>query len=91
MRSMGRQGTTSHVQETITKATLTLLHRHAIDERAVSDPGKPAVRRRASFYRHFTGKRDVLEKHLQRLIREWGREFEATNDITRFVETLLMH
>lgn len=88
---MARQDTTSYVQEKITEALLMLFHRHGIDELAVSDIVKAAGVGRASFYRHFTGKRDVLEKHLQRLIREWGREFEATNDITRFVETLLMH
>lgn len=81
----------SYVQEKITLALLALLESHDIDELAVSDIVREAGVGRASFYRNFTTKRDVMTKHLQRLIQEWGKEFEATGDITKFSETLLKH
>ncbi len=81
----------SYVQEKITASLIELLKKNDIDDLSVSDIVKHAGVGRASFYRNFDTKRDVLVKHLQCLILEWGNEFEELNDPTKFSESLLNH
>ncbi len=81
----------SYVQSQITTALIQLLQTHDIDELSVSDIVKQAKVGRASFYRSYNTKRDVLTKYLQYLIQEWGHEFEALNDPSKFSESLLQH
>ena len=44
-----------------------------------------------SFYRNFESKKDVLEKHLVILLEEWGKEFEALGDPSKFSDSLIRH
>ncbi|MTN17322.1 TetR/AcrR family transcriptional regulator, partial [Turicibacter sanguinis] len=45
---------------------------------------------RASFYRNFINKEDILKQHLVKLIQEWGTEFEQSKN-PNFVESLFGH
>lgn len=85
------EGRNRYVIEHITAALVKLMGIYPFDEISISQICQEAQVGRASFYRNFESKRDVLEKHLIILIREWGREFEDTCDINAFSDTLLKH
>lgn len=86
-----KQEANAFVKECITTALLQMLEIAPLDEIAVTDLVQKAGVGRASFYRNFESKKDVLSKHLVLLIQEWGKEFEATGNPDRLSETLLKH
>lgn len=79
------------VKECITTALLQMLETQSLDDISITDLIKKAGVARNSFYRNFDSKKDVLMKHLLMLIQEWGKDFEALGDISRFSDTLLKH
>ncbi len=85
------EGRNRYVLEHITVALIELMGSYPFEEISISQIYQEAQVGRASFYRNFESKRDVLEKHLIVLIQEWGKEFEATGDRNAFSETLLRH
>ena len=88
---MSNEGRNAYVITHITDALLKLLKEKTLNEISISEICDKAQVGRASFYRNFETKQAVLEKYLQQLILEWGRGFEATNDTSKFSETLLQH
>lgn len=86
-----KQEINAFVKECITTALLQMLETKSLDEISVTDLIKRAGVARNSFYRNFDSKKDVLEKYLLKLIEEWGKEFEALGDESRFAEMLLKH
>lgn len=85
------EGRNRYVIQHITAALIDLMGKHAFEEITISQICQVAQVGRASFYRNFDSKRDILEKRLIVLIQEWGKEFEDTGDINAFSETLLKH
>lgn len=79
------------VLQHIPEALIDLMGEHALEEITISQICEKAQVGRASFYRNFASKRDVIEKHLLVLIQEWGAEFEARGDVNAFSETLVNH
>ena len=86
-----KQEANAFVKECITTALLRMMETMPFDEIAITDLVKKAGVGRVSFYRNFESKKDVLEKHLVLLIKEWGKEFEALGDPQKFSDTLLRH
>ena len=65
-----------YVQQQITKTLLDLLEQKNIDEIDIRYLCSKAGVGRASFYRNFSSKEDVILQHSGKLIREWGTDFE---------------
>lgn len=85
------EGRNRYVIEHITAAIIELMGKYPFDEISISQICQEAQVGRASFYRNFESKQDILEKHLVVLIQEWGKEFEDRAEINAFSETLLRH
>lgn len=79
------------VKECLTIALLELMKTKRIDEISITELIAKAGVSRNSFYRNFNGKRDVLEKRLEVLIREWGKSFEEKGDPNDLSDSLLRH
>jgi len=73
-----------------TKSLLELMEDRSFDAITITDIVKHALVGRASFYRNFSSKEDVLKQYLLRLIREWGTEFENSEN-PNFVVSLFSH
>lgn len=85
------EGRNRYVIQHITAALVDLMEKYPFEEITISQICQEAQVGRASFYRNFDSKRDILERHLIILIQEWGKEFEDTGDGNAFSETLLRH
>ena len=66
----------SYVQEQITKTLIRLLEKEKIDDIDIRFLCSEAGVGRASFYRNYTSKEDVILQYSNKLIREWGSGFE---------------
>ena len=86
-----KQEANALVIECITTALLKLMEKHPFDSIAITDLTKLAGVGRVSFYRNFESKKNVLERHLQSLLNEWGKEFEELGDPSAFSDSLLRH
>lgn len=81
----------SYVEMQISSATLRLLEKKELENMSILEICNEARVGRASFYRNYTSRRNIIEKYLAVLLCEWGREFEACGDKDKFFETLLHH
>lgn len=86
-----KQETNAFVKECITEALLKLMNEKAISDITITELVECAGVARASFYRNFASKENIIEQYLLLLIREWGTEFEAKGDPILFAQTLLEH
>ena len=68
---MSNEGRNTYVREHITAALLQLLREEPLDAISVSQLCARAGVGRASFYRNFGTKEDVLRAHIRALFREW--------------------
>lgn len=82
---------TGYAVEKITEGLLELMEEKPFDEITISEIVRRAEVGRASFYRHFDSKEAVVRHHLARLLREWGREFEAIGQADELGPSLLRH
>ena len=86
-----KQEANAFVKECITTALLQMMENTPFEDIAITDLVKKAGVGRVSFYRNFESKKDVLEKHLVILLEEWGKEFEALGDPSKFSDSLIRH
>ncbi len=86
-----KQELNAFIKECITSALIKMMETQPFDQITITDLVKTAGVGRVSFYRNFSSKKDILEKHLDSLIKEWGKEFEARKDPNYFSESLLKH
>lgn len=86
-----KQELNAFIKDCITTALIKQMKTQSFDKISITELVEIAGVSRVSFYRNFKSKQDVLEKHLIKLIQEWGKEFEEKNDITYFSESLLRH
>lgn len=82
---------TGYAVEKITDGLLELMKETPFAEITVSDIVREAGVGRASFYRHFDSKEAVVRHHMARLLKEWGREFEAAGKPEELGPSLLRH
>ena len=86
-----KQEANSLVKECITTALLQMMETTPYEQIAITDLVKKAGVGRVSFYRNFESKKDVIEKQLVFLLKEWGREFEARGDLSAFSDSVIRH
>ena len=86
-----KQELNAFIKDCITTALIKQMETQSLDKISVTELVKTAGVSRVSLYRNFESKQDVLEKHLMKLIQEWGKEFEEKNDAAYFSESLLLH
>lgn len=88
---MNNEKNNSYVKNQITQALIKLMKNNTFDEIKITTIVQEAQVGRASFYRNFSNKEDVLKQYLIHLIQEWGTEFEKSNDPNLLVESLFGH
>lgn len=83
----------SYVSDKITKALLELLTNYTLKEISISFLCDEAGVGRASFYRNFDSKEDILIKYDAKLIKQWGKEYENDKNSTpeSLIPSLLIH
>ena len=81
----------SYVEKRIVSALLELMAERPFAEIRVSDIVRRAEVGRASFYRHFDSREDVVRHHMTVILRKWGEDFEARGRSEDLGPTLLQH
>ncbi len=83
----------SYVRKTLTKTLLKLLKDESLKEISISSLCDIAGVGRASFYRNFKSKEDILKQYDQKLIKKWGEAFEQDENSTieLLIPSLLIH
>lgn len=66
-----------YVEQQLAKTLIELLNVTSLDEISIRSLCEKAGVGRASFYRHFHNKEEILESHAQFLIQQWAKELEA--------------
>lgn len=77
---MNNRERNTYVRAAITDALLELLRAHELDEITVDALARTAGVGRASFYRNFASKEDVVSCRLRQLLTAWKRSFEASGE-----------
>lgn len=80
-----------YIIQHITNALIDLMVQFPLDEISICQICQEAQVSRASFYRNYKSKKDILEKYMNALINEWGKEFEDRGEPSYFSESLLKH
>lgn len=75
----------------ITDALFRLMRSKSLQDISITELTQVAGVGRASFYRNFETKIDVLDRKLDLLLLEWGKDFEARNDPSYFAESIFRH
>ncbi len=75
--NMNNEQKNTYVKRQITLALLKLLKEKPITEISISELTQKAQIGRVSFYRNYQTKEDVLKEESNRLIKEWGKLYEA--------------
>lgn len=78
---MSNEGRNSYVIEHITKSLLALLEDKAIEDISIRELCDHAGVGRASFYRNFNSKQDILSVHINQLFDEWKSNWEKDNSL----------
>lgn len=73
---MSNEGRNAYVIEHITNALIELLRYKPIADISISELCEAAGIGRASFYRNFDSKEDILKGYINALFREWTDEYE---------------
>ena len=79
------------VCECITDALFRLMKSKPLQDISITELTRVAGVGRVSFYRNFETKIDVLDQKLDLLLLDWGKDFEAKNDISYFAESIFRH
>lgn len=69
-----------YVEQKLAETLIDLLNTKSLDEISVRELCNKAGIGRASFYRHYQNKEEILDRHAQSLIQKWTVEFEAAPD-----------
>ena len=88
---MSNEGRNAYVTEHITAAMLSLLKEKPLSEISISELCDRAGVGRASFYRNFQEKEDVLCAHIKRLFDEWTGELTKDPPLDRLIFALFSH
>ncbi len=90
---MSNEGRNAYVVRHLTNALLELLADKPLDSISISELCEKARVGRASFYRNFESKEDILKTHLRELFHEWVDEYEKKPDrpLSEQLRTLFAH
>ncbi len=86
---MSNEGRNTYVINHITDALIELMVKKPFDDISISELCDLAGVGRASFYRNFETKEDVLKKHLEEIWYDWAKDYESKNKQSYFIESLL--
>jgi len=91
--AMNNEERNSYVKEQITETLIKLLNDKNIEDISIRDLCETAQVGRASFYRNYETKEDVLRSHAQKLMKEWTRSVESdpSADISNLFGSLFAH
>lgn len=78
---MSNEGRNNYVIEHITKSLLALLEEKAIEDISISELCDNAGIGRASFYRNFNSKEDILKAYINQLFNGWKSDWEKDNNL----------
>ena len=90
---MSNEGRNSYVTSHLTDALLALLGQKPIDEISISELTSKAGVGRASFYRNYASKEDILKRRLAVLTREWKDVWDKSEDtpLSEKVRIMIAH
>ncbi len=86
---MSNEGRNTYVINHITDSLIKLMGEKPFNDISISELCDLAGVGRASFYRNFETKEDVIKKRLQEIWQEWEKDYEAKGDNTYFSESIL--
>ena len=78
---MSNKGRNAYVIRHITKSLLALLENKTIDDISISELCDNAGIGRASFYRNFNSKEDILRAYINQLFDVWKSDWEKNNSL----------
>lgn len=78
---MSNEGRNIYVIEHITESLLTLLEDKAIEDISISELCDNAGIGRASFYRNYNSKEDILKAYINKLFNGWKSDWEKNNSM----------
>ena len=78
---MSNEGRNIYVIDHITESLLTLLKDKAIEDISISELCDNAGIGRASFYRNYNSKEDILKAYINKLFHGWKSDWEKNNSI----------
>ncbi|QNM06656.1 TetR/AcrR family transcriptional regulator [Qiania dongpingensis] len=90
---MSNEGRNAYVIKHLTDAFLSLLAEKPLEDISISELVDTAGVGRASFYRNYERKEDILRSHLDTLFREWTDEWEEKDGapLSEQVCTMIAH
>ena len=90
---MSNEGRNAYVIKHLTEAFLSLLAKKSIEDISISELVDTAGVGRASFYRNYESKEDILKSHLDTLFHEWTDEWEKKDaaPLSEQVRTMISH
>ena len=90
---MSNEGRNAYVIDRLTSTCLQLLEEKPLSYISVSQLCDQAGVGRASFYRNFTAREDILKNHIRRLFSGWIREYDTGSDksLNRLVFLIFSH
>lgn len=77
---MNNKEKNTYVKNQLTITLLNMLKTTSINDISISNLCSNAQIGRASFYRNFNSKEDVIKAYANELIKQWGHEFETNPD-----------
>lgn len=78
---MSNEGRNTYVKKQITQSLLALLETKMLEDISISELCENAGIGRASFYRNFNSREDILRAHIRQLSDEWNSEWEKNNSL----------
>ena len=90
---MSNEGRNAYVKKHVTDAFLSLLAEKNIEDISISELAAAAGVGRASFYRNYEHKEDILKSHLDTLFREWTDEWQKKDgaELSEQVRIMISH
>jgi len=89
--SMSNEGRNAYVVEHLTDALLRLLEEKTMSEISVSELVDAAGVGRASFYRNFECKEDILKRYLDRKVHEWMDNWDNALPLSEQIRRMIAH
>lgn len=90
---MSNEGRNAYVTEHLTNAMLALLRDKPLSDISISELIETAGVGRASFYRNYESKEDILRAHTGKIFREWTDEYAKNADrpLSEQIRSLFSH
>lgn len=87
---MSNSGRKAYATENLTNALLSLLSEKTMNEISIGELIETAGVGRATFYRNFESKEDILQKHTEKITEEFIKKRKFTYNTSRFREYTVM-